>query len=117
LRAEGLVMINTPSTASLSAKVLRGLWPQLKAEHLCYLSPGNLTGLLDETGFRALAVVPSVKALNLRYVNEIMTRYPVAGLSGCVRALSAIAPSSLRDLNVYVRTGEMFAIARTKPVP
>ncbi len=112
LEPEGLVIINTPCTDSLSAKLLKGRWPNFKAEHLCYFSNRSLLILFEKTGFRCRLMRPSLKALNLLYVDHIMTRYHVSGLTPCVRGVIALVPRRWRTRNFFTRTGETFVIAQ-----
>jgi len=112
LSMNGVMIINTPSTKSLSARLMRGFWHHFKTEHLCYLSPKNLKRALNAAGFELQLLSAGVKALNLRYIHEVMTHYPIPGLTPCVRMIHAITPPRLRRMDVYVKSGDMFVIAK-----
>jgi 2-polyprenyl-3-methyl-5-hydroxy-6-metoxy-1,4-benzoquinol methylase len=112
LRPSGLVVINTPCTQSLSAKLMRRIWFHLKAEHLFLFSQKNLMLLLEQHGFQCLLMRPSVKALHLLYVDHILQRYRVPWLSALVHLMTSVVPRDLTYLNFYTWSGDMFVIAK-----
>lgn len=112
LRPNGLVVINTPCPQSLSARLMRRIWFHVKTEHLFLFSRRSLLLLLEQSGFRCLAMRPSVKALNLLYIDHILRRYRVAWISLGVHLLALVAPPRLKQFNVSLWSGDMFVIAK-----
>lgn len=112
LKPGGMLAIGTPNTESLTAKLCGGSWEQIKQEHLYYFSPANLRRLLKETGFELLEQNPLQKSLNLHYLADQFTVYPLPIVTPLVRLWDAILPESVRQKNVWFTIGEMLVIAR-----
>ncbi len=65
----GLLMINTPDTGSLYAKVMRKRWHLLTPpEHLVYFNRKNLSTLLTREGFETVWVGTIGKRFTLSYI-------------------------------------------------
>ncbi|OHD26452.1 MAG: hypothetical protein A2064_14345 [Spirochaetes bacterium GWB1_66_5] len=56
LLPEGLAVVTTPNVDGLQARLFRGLWRSAIADHLTLFSVRTLRRLLEESGFRILAV-------------------------------------------------------------
>lgn len=117
LKPGGLAVINTPCTQSLSARMMKGFWPNLKAEHLFYLSRRSMSLLLEQTGFQSVLMRPGAKVLNLLYVDHILRRYEIPGLSAAVRAVVSAVPRRVKGLNVSIRSGDLFVVAKRTGQP
>lgn len=71
LKPNGLLAITTPDIASLSSKIMRKQWVNIKLEHLFYFSPHTITQTLEKNGFGVLRIIPATKALNMAYFHTI----------------------------------------------
>ncbi len=56
LAPEGLAVVTTPNVDGLQARLFRGLWRSAIADHLTLFSVRTLRRLLEDCGFRVLAV-------------------------------------------------------------
>ncbi|UCD58430.1 MAG: class I SAM-dependent methyltransferase [Candidatus Hydrogenedentota bacterium] len=117
LRGSGLVAITTPNIASITAHLLRGRWPHLKAEHQFYFSPRTLSLLLKQTGFRTLRIRPAPKALSVNYIHAQRTVSRVPMVTPLASGLHRLLPGSLRQRPLYFFAGEMFAIGQKNLSP
>lgn len=73
IRPGGLLVINTPNTCSLVARVLRTRWHHfVPPEHLQWYSPQNLQRLLAEYGFEVLQKTDVVKKFSVEYIAQTM---------------------------------------------
>jgi 2-polyprenyl-3-methyl-5-hydroxy-6-metoxy-1,4-benzoquinol methylase len=112
LTPDGLLLIGTPNLKSLSARTSGRFWHHYKQEHLYYWSPQTIRLFLQKHGFKVLEIKPYVKTLNLAYIFNQLEKYPLPGLTSCIKKISRAlpAPISLRPFQITI--GEMFVIAR-----
>jgi SAM-dependent methyltransferase len=89
LRRGGVLVVETPNTAGLSARLMRYHWPLLRPpEHLSYFDARNLTILLARCGFECVARWPGTKVVTLQYL--------AGKLRSTNRALGALGASICR---------------------
>ncbi len=73
LKSGGLLVINTPDTKSLFARILGKHWHLLvPPEHLFYFSSDNLTKLLEKEGFEVLLTKKIGKSFSLSYIFKML---------------------------------------------
>jgi len=108
----GLVLVNTPDLASLSARLLGGAWPHYKPEHLHYLSRTSLRRYFSEAGLRTEVVAPAWKALSPAYLTEHFRVYSAVPGVRALHSLVARLPSSIRNASLPLLSGNLLAIAR-----
>jgi len=111
LKAHGLLVIATPNTQSLSAKLMGKYWTHYKKEHLFYFSPKSLKFLLLKYHFRPLSIENERKALNLSYIYHQLQTFSTFGLTRFVSLLYQITPKRLRCKHLFLSSGEMLTIA------
>ncbi len=108
LRPGGYLLISTPDTGSLSARLMGRLWVHYKPEHLFYFNQRNMRTLL-ERHFDEIRIRPHRKILTKEYIasyNRIYIRPPI-------RQLVAMGLAFLpKGTTLTLPSGELFAIAR-----
>ena len=114
LKPSGLLAITTPDINSLSSKIMRKHWVNIKFEHLFYFSPQTITQMLEKNGFEVRLIIPAVKALNLNYFQTIFNAYKRPLITSTINALMRILPESLGKIPFYINAGDMFVIAIKK---
>lgn len=58
LRPGGVAFLTTPDHGSLNRRLLRGLWPSYRPEHLLYFDARSLRRILEEEGYRVELIGP-----------------------------------------------------------
>lgn len=111
LRADGLAVISTPRTDSLTHTLTRRGWPQYKEEHLNYFSLPGMTSLLGRCGFEVVLARPTRKTVTLNYAHRVMEAYPEPFTTPAFRALWWALPF-LREVRFPAQLGEMTVVAR-----
>lgn len=80
LRPGGILVIETPNIASLWFYLLGRRWRQFIPDHYYFFSPATLTRLLEESGFRPLALTHPKRIVSLRLLTDRVRRLsPLAG--------------------------------------
>ncbi len=113
----GELVITTPNSRSLFARLLGPAWFEYKQEHLWYFSGENVRLLLIRTGYGEIRVTRQVKVLSLDYLAAHFARYPVPVLSGVAGVLRRILPPPLRRALLALPSGGMVVAARKAPPP
>ncbi len=76
LRPGGVLVINTPNSGSLFARLLGRSWHLLvPPEHLHYFTPKSLTLLLEQIGFKVIKVSSRGKIFTLEYIFHTLARW------------------------------------------
>jgi len=76
LNSGGTIMIQTPNSSSLFAKVLNKYWPPYSPiEHIHLFSQLSLKYLLEKNGFRIITTKNHIKLLPIRYVNDMLDNF------------------------------------------
>lgn len=112
LKNNGLLVVVTPDTGSLSACILKTHWNHYNNEHLVYYNRKSIKLHLKRNGFATLIIRPAIKALNLRYIYSQMTAYPTPWLTSVVTLINRILPEALLGRSFFSLSGEMLIVAR-----
>lgn len=115
LNPDGVILIMTPDTGSLSKKIMGQRWTHYKPEHLFYFNRRSLTFLANRCHLRLAHFQRSKKALNLAYLHTQFGVYRHWLLTPLTALLYRLAPNSLRHRNFYISIGEMVAILTKNP--
>jgi len=112
LKNNGLLVIVTPDTGSLSACILKTHWNHYNKEHLVYYNRKNIQLHLKRNNFTPLIIRSAMKALNLKYIYSQMTVYPNPWLTPVAALINRFFPEALLGMSFFVRSGDMLIIAR-----
>ena len=112
LKDNGILMVMTPTTDSLTRRVMGARWAQYKLEHLFYFNPRSLDHIADMTGFKIVHCEPALKYLNLAYFYFQSTIYPHRVFTPLLRLLHAALPEGALRKNFRVTIGELVAILK-----
>lgn len=92
LKKDGVLLLSTPNTSSISRKVLRSLWPQYREEHLTLFSLKGLTDLLNSLGFEIIRVKRTKKYCTANYLLGQLMSFPIPLLTQVISKLWKILP-------------------------
>lgn len=113
LKPGGVLLITTPNTGSLGARLLGRHWPHYKIEHLFYFNRKALRMLLAE--FEILQMRAAVKSLAPTYFGCVLRRYSSLRVLRALGAASVAFGRRIWNPHIPVRTGELMVIARRRP--
>jgi 2-polyprenyl-3-methyl-5-hydroxy-6-metoxy-1,4-benzoquinol methylase len=111
LRPDGIVLITTPNTASLTRLAMGAKWTHYKLEHLYYLNPRSMALLAAKAGFQVLSMRPASKAVTLEYLRDQFRVYRHPVLTPAAELLATIF-RPLRHAALRLRTGESLILLR-----
>ncbi len=114
LKAQGLLILVTPSLDSWSRRLLGRYWMEYKTEHLTYFSKRSLARILNLTGFDVIQFVPNYKILDLDYISAHFDRFPVPVVSSIVRFLRRMMPDRIAYRPIKVAPSGVLVIARKR---
>lgn len=114
LREDGLLLISTPDTGSLSCRMMRSAWVHYKLEHLYYFNVRSIELLGRSCGFRITAKTVARKAINWNYVQTQFNVYNKTLVTPLVNAVGRMLPPGLAGRNFRVHFGEMVLIMKAE---
>jgi SAM-dependent methyltransferase len=117
LKEDGILMIMTPATDSLSRWFMGRRWVHYKTEHLFYFNRPSMRALAESGGFQVAHLQPAAKYINLAYVASQFTAYPHWLITPLVQALRKVVPDRLAGKNFSFTLGEMVTVLRKGPCP
>ncbi|MCJ7541221.1 MAG: class I SAM-dependent methyltransferase [Desulfobacterales bacterium] len=116
LKPSGRLLIVTPNTESLSARLMRGAWSHFKTEHLYYFSPKTIGELLRRNGFGQANICNAPKYFNFYYIShQYRTYYPSSLFRRILNALDFFLSDTFKRLNFKIYCGEMLIVSKRTP--
>jgi 2-polyprenyl-3-methyl-5-hydroxy-6-metoxy-1,4-benzoquinol methylase len=115
LKDDGVLMIMTPDTSSLTQRLMGANWVHYKTEHLFYFDPQSLSRLADRHGFRVAHREAAKKTLNLAYIYHQFETYRHWLLTPLSRMLRALLPNRMLQAKFNVTIGEMVVLLEKIP--
>jgi SAM-dependent methyltransferase len=112
LKKGGILVIVTPSTSSLTAKIFGRFWPHIKFEHKIYMNPYNISVFLRRYNFRVLEVKNTLKVFNLCYVINQFKKYPLPFITTTMNILERLIPQQIKLKTFCVSCGEISVFAK-----
>lgn len=114
LRNDGILIIVTPDSGSISARWLKSNWTHFKLEHLIYFNRSNVEMYLNKFQLNPLTIRSAVKSLNLKYIHSQFTVYPHPILTPLIEFLNRVLPDAFLKVNLFFILGDMFVVAKKK---
>jgi 2-polyprenyl-3-methyl-5-hydroxy-6-metoxy-1,4-benzoquinol methylase len=112
LKNDGVIMIMTPDTRSISHNIMSKRWTHYKQEHLFYFSHESMQYIANRSGMTIVHFEKAKKALNLTYLHTQFNVYKHWMFTPAVNFLHAILPKRMRTKNFYFSIGEMVVILK-----
>lgn len=115
LNENGLIIIQTPDSASIPAQVLQKYWPPFSPiEHIHLFSRKSLVLLLLNSGFEVVHSSHHIKKLPFSYVFNMLDNFGPE-FKKILNPFYAITPKKLRDMPLPFYIGEMIIVAKKLP--
>jgi len=112
LKDDGVIMIMTPDTKTVSNNLMGRRWTHYKLEHFFYFSHGSMSYLAGKCNLHIVHYEKSKKALNIEYLHTQYRVYKHWLLTPVVNLLHALLPEKIRKKNFYFSIGEMVVILK-----
>ena len=108
----GQIFLVTPTTDSLSARLMGRHWMEYKTEHLFSFSRRSMRWLLARANFGEIRSRSAKKALNFNFLQAYLQRFTVPALTPLISALRTVMPDALAFRQVVIPAGGMISTAR-----
>ena len=110
LNKNGMMLIATPDTNSLSAKIQKESWTQYKFEHLFYFNYNSIKYLADKFNFKILYIKPATKTINISYLWTQSQVYTDPIFTRLLNIANKILPNFVLRKHIKISLGEMLVI-------
>lgn len=111
LADDGIIIIQTPNTDSIFAKILKRYWPPYEPiEHIHYFSQKNIRMFLEKYKFNNIEVIPHYKKLSIDYVFCMLGNFG-SEFQKIFSPIYKILPKYIRSKKLSFYVGEMICIA------
>jgi 2-polyprenyl-3-methyl-5-hydroxy-6-metoxy-1,4-benzoquinol methylase len=112
LKKQGLLVIITPDTSSLSAFLLKTAWNHFHKDHLFYFNRKNISLFLKRNNFLPYIIKAYSKYLNIDYVHSQLATYPHKFFTPMVKIMARLLPGKICVLDFPILEGDMCALSR-----
>lgn len=112
LKPGGIIMIMTPDTDSLSARIMRKKWSQYKLEHLFYFNLKSIKFLAKKYNLKILSKQPAKKIMTYNYFQTQFNVYKADIITPIINSLAKILPEKIKSANFKILLGEMEVILK-----
>jgi 2-polyprenyl-3-methyl-5-hydroxy-6-metoxy-1,4-benzoquinol methylase len=110
LKPGGVLFVVTPDIRSITARLLKGLWPHYLREHYCYYSAPSLRALFQPAGMDILLIRSGFKFLTTNYILGHLRTSPGGPIATGLWRLSRLLPEKVTNTPWKYPT-EMMAVA------
>lgn len=110
LKPGGVLLVVTPDIMSITARLLRGLWPHYLREHFCYYSAPSLRALLQLAGLDIRLIRSGYKFLTANYILGHLKESPGGPIPRGLWALSRVLPEKVAN-TAWKYPTEMMVVA------
>lgn len=107
----GLLVLTTPDTASVSARLLGRYWPNYKPEHLFYPDRRTIRMLLASEGFIVRHISRATKALTMEFACDYFDVYGPKMAAWLFARVTPHVPLAVRRMPILVSAGDMLVMA------
>lgn len=112
LKPGGFLVVQTPDTSSILAKLMQKCWPPFTpVEHIHLFSRKSLVEALKKLQFKDITVQKHKKVLTIKYVYEMLSTFGPE-LHVLARPLYRFLPEGIKHCRLPFYIGEMVVIAR-----
>lgn len=115
LKDDGVILIMTPNTGSLSRVIMGKKWTHYKLEHFFYFNRLSMNFLANKCKLEAGYFERSKKALNLDYLHTQFKTYKHWLLTPLTNIAHSILPQRVNAHNFHIAIGEMVVILKKSP--
>lgn len=112
LKSNGIIMITTPDSNSLSNKLMGKRWTHYKKEHFYYFNLDSLEYIAAKNGLKIVHSERSKKALNIDYLHTQLNVYKHRLFTPVINVLHSILPKSLTAKNFHISIGEITVVIK-----
>lgn len=112
LKDDGVIMIMTPDTKTLSNNVMGKRWTHYKLEHFFYFSHSSISYVAEQCGLNVVHYERSKKALNINYLHTQFNVYKHWLLTPFINMVHFLLPEKLAAKNFHFSIGEMVVILK-----
>ena len=92
LADNGRIIISTPRSDSVVARMTRKVWPQYREEHLTYFSLSGLSACMQRAGLVITSSFPTRKAVTPAYIYGQALAYPLPVVTPIIKAAWRVLP-------------------------
>ncbi len=110
LKDDGIIMIMTPDTKTISNNLMGKRWTHYKLEHFFYFSNSSIHYLAAQCGLKVVHYEKSKKALTISYLHTQLNVYKHWIFTPVINLLHTFLPKRIIDRNFYFAIGEMVVI-------
>jgi 2-polyprenyl-3-methyl-5-hydroxy-6-metoxy-1,4-benzoquinol methylase len=112
LNTNGIIMIMTPDTGSLSYKLMKQKWTHYKLEHFYYFNKEALQQVALQSGFELIHYEQAKKSMNIDYLHTQLNVYRNRLFTPLINLLYFILPKAVLRKIFNLTLGEMVVILR-----
>ena len=112
LKDDGVIMIMTPDTKTLSNNVMGKRWTHYKQEHFFYFDHSSISYVANLCGLNVVHYERSKKALNIHYLHTQFNVYKHWLFTPLINTLNFFLSKKLAAKNFYFSIGEMVVILK-----
>ncbi|MBF0364306.1 MAG: methyltransferase domain-containing protein [Oligoflexia bacterium] len=114
LKEDGILLIATPNTNSLSHLLMRKHWPHYKMEHLHYFNPKNFAAVAEQ--FVILKIFSVIKNISLSYFGNLLCKYSEHFLISAVGRFCTLFSKYIYNFKICFPMGEMGIILKKEKI-
>lgn len=113
--ANGMLLIQTPDSSSIPAKILKKYWPPYSpVEHIHLFSQHSLIKLLEQNNYEIIYKSIHVKKLPVSYVFQMLKNFGPE-FRRIFSPIYGVLPLAIRNAILPFYVGEMIVVARKLP--